>query len=61
MPDTGDYKSGWELDRDWKLKEDKDKMDALQASPSKAVVKRHSGAARVLPSCVPTTALLLLY
>jgi hypothetical protein len=39
MPDTGDYKSGWELDRDWKLKEDKDKMDALQACPSKVVVK----------------------
>jgi len=31
MHDRGDYKSGWELDRDWKLKEEKDKMDALQA------------------------------
>jgi hypothetical protein len=30
MHDRGDYKSGWELDRDWKLKEEKDKMDALQ-------------------------------
>ena len=30
MHDRGDYKSGWELDRDWKLKEEKEKRDALQ-------------------------------
>ena len=31
MHDRGDYKSGWELDRDWDAKQEKAKMDALQA------------------------------